>query len=968
MKKCRILSGLHELAGALPADAQKVWLICGPSRRFVDECAQALAPRLVEVFPEAQVHVPKTLVDRATASFQQAKADVILAVGGGSAIGLGKSLRLTHDAFFIAVPTTFAASEMTDLWGITDAQQKHTGKDERVLPDVVVHDASLLQTLPRQLKIQSLLNALAHPISALSVHSLTDENRRRALESVRILMEAAEQLIRFPADPAALKSALDGLVMAGEALRFGTMGIQHRLAHLLGGSHALPHAPLHALILPQFLMWLYAHDRALLDEISHAAGSEDLPRQIHALLTRAGAPTGLRSFSVSPDAFWASIEPAEIPDTLAEGVWLGAPASVRLSCSSVGPNTQAFVLGEVERASHVCIAIHGRASSAQSIALELDSALGDVADVAIVAPAAPGGTWIKAPYTLAQQDEPASVQKALLAVREVTQWAKTKNPRAALWLAGFSQGACIALSTLKQDPSPYSGVFAPGGALLRPDATPWPALSQRPVYLSIAREDPWVAFGDVQQSAREILDAGAQAVFEARGGTAHELNARDRRALRRMLAPEPVAPTGFGGHHQVELLLGALPKEQNTPRRAPYGLYPEQINGSAFVAPRTQNLRSWLYRVRPSAQHGPFVPRSQPNLCARFGERLPETNLCAWTPPSPASDAQDFLQSLVTLGGAGDPALLRGYALHTYAATRNMEDVSLTNADGDFLLIPQQGAISVQTEFGWLDVTPGKIALVPRGLRFSVMLPDEHACGYVGEVFARHFNLPERGPVGANGLAEARHFQAPTPAFEDRLRPGYRIAVKMGGHLFEATQDHSPYDVVAWHGNYVPYVFDLMHFSPVSNSRFDHGDPSIYTVLSAGLEDAGANALDFVVFPPRWDATEHTFRPPFFHRNVTTEFNGIIRSPAAAKSPFVPGMAFLTPSTTAHGVVAQAANAAFHAKDELADRPSRTSDHSLWFQFESAMPFCKSETEAETRRRIPNWHAIWGTHRSRFAR
>ena len=967
MKAPIVIQTLEQLRENLSVNAKKVWVVTGPKRRFIEALSAHLVGMELEVFDAAEVHVPKALVQLAREAFLHAAPDVVIALGGGSAVGLAKALRLEFDVYSVAIPTTFAASEMTDIWGTTENKQKETGRDARVVPDLVVHDVSTLSTLPLTLKLQSLLNALAHPISALSTDSLDAPLRQRALQSVRSLLDAAEHLLRFPEDERALRNALGGVVDAGSALRFGKMGLQHRLAHLLGGRFELPHAALHALILPQFLMWLQRQKPLLVQEITKAAGSVDLPRQIYELLLRTDAPKGLRDLSIPADAFWELVHENEVPPDLAEDVWLGAPASQELETSTPIGKTRVLTLGDVATARHICVSIHGRGSSAQSIVLQLKSAAAEIQDVAFAAPAAGGGTWIKSPYTKARQADAAAVQAALTTIHEVTRWVREENPQATIWLAGFSQGACLALSALKENPSAYAGVFAPSGALLQPDTSPWPQLSAKPVYLALSREDPWVSFDDVEKTASELYSADAHVHFEKRAGKAHLISARDRRAFREMLSPRPAAPKGFGNHHEVELLPGALPKFQNSPRHAPYGLYPEQINGSGFVAPRAHNQRIWAYRVRPSAQHRPLVARSHSGLCADFSGRIPEANVCAWVPPIVGTEPQDFVESLVTLGGAGSAALQRGYALHTYAATRDMESSSFTNVDGDLLVIPQEGALSIRNELGWLDVKPGQIAVLPKGLRFSVLLPEGSALGYVGEVFGRHFQLAERGPVGANGLADARHFHAPTPAYEDRVAPGYRIAVKMGGQLFEGTQDHSPYDVVAWHGNYAPYVYDLMHFSPVGNTRFDHGDPSVYTVLSAVLDEPGAHTLDFVVFPPRWDATEHTFRPPFFHRNATTEINGIIRTPVVAGASFVPGMTFLTPSMSAHGVVANSADAAVEASDEAADRPTRSTENSLWFQLESALPFVKSQTPAEAQRRVEGWSAIWGTHRSRFS-
>jgi homogentisate 1,2-dioxygenase len=289
-----------------------------------------------------------------------------------------------------------------------------------------------------------------------------------------------------------------------------------------------------------------------------------------------------------------------------------------------------------------------------------------------------------------------------------------------------------------------------------------------------------------------------------------------------------------------------------------------------------------------------------------------------------------------------------------------MEHRAFYDADGDLLVVPERGAIDLWTELGVLAVEPGSIALLPRGVVFSVMLRGEWARGYLAEPFGRPFALPERGPVGANVLVDPRHWRAPAAWYESRLDPGFRVTAKLGGRLHEATQDHSPFDVVAWHGNHVPMVYDLMDFSPVGNARFDHGDPSIHTVLSAPLDEVGAHTLDLVVFVPRWDPTEGTFRPPYFHRNVTTEINGVIRDPASADGPFAPGTCFVTPALTPHG---PAAHAAERARAQP-DAPARLSDDALWFQLETALPFALGAW-AE-RARDPRWQGVWGSHRARF--
>jgi len=385
------------------------------------------------------------------------------------------------------------------------------------------------------------------------------------------------------------------------------------------------------------------------------------------------------------------------------------------------------------------------------------------------------------------------------------------------------------------------------------------------------------------------------------------------------------------------------------------------------VAPRAENRRAWVYRVRPSAQQGRLAPVAHDTFRADFAGEAPEPNLAGFAPPPIPAAPTDFFDGMATLGGAGSPRLRRGYAVHVYAANRDMEDRCFCDADGDLLLGPQLGALTLLTELGALDVGPGEIALLPRGVRFSVLLRGTAARGWAAEVFGRSFELPERGPVGANGLTDARHFRAPAPWYEDRLSPGYRVTAKLGGELYQAAQDHSPFDVAAWHGNHCPYAYDLAMFSPVGNTRVDHGDPSIYTVLSAPLDGAGAHALDLVVFPPRWDPTEGTFRPPYFHRNVTTEINGVIRDAPPDGSPFVPGITFVTPSMTPHGVLTAGVARALAGPDAQADHPRRSPDSSLWFQLETALPFSLTPWAQRAAIRIDDWPNVWGAYRTRFS-
>lgn len=391
---------------------------------------------------------------------------------------------------------------------------------------------------------------------------------------------------------------------------------------------------------------------------------------------------------------------------------------------------------------------------------------------------------------------------------------------------------------------------------------------------------------------------------------------------------------GFGNDFSSEALPGALPEGQNNPRECPYGLYAEQVSGTAFTAPRRANQRSWLYRIRPSVTHEPFHPLNFPaeTLTASFDGGVVTPNQLRWRPFAIPADPVDFVRGLFTLCGAGSAARKEGYAVHVYTASASMEDACLANADGDLLLVPQQGALLLTTEFGRMRVAPGEIAVVQRGIRFSVDLLDGPARGYVLEVFSGHFCLPDLGPIGANGLASPRDFLTPTAWFEDR-ECSYTVIHKLEGQLFSASQTFSPFNVVAWHGNYAPYKYDLVAFCPVNAVSFDHPDPSIFTVLTCPSAIPGTATADFAIFPPRWTVAEHTFRPPYYHRNIMSEFMGLVRGVYDAKATgFLPGGASLHLCMTPHGPDTATYEAAIQAE---AEQPSHLPRDTLAFMFET---------------------------------
>ncbi|NOJ77703.1 homogentisate 1,2-dioxygenase [Myxococcus xanthus] len=360
--------------------------------------------------------------------------------------------------------------------------------------------------------------------------------------------------------------------------------------------------------------------------------------------------------------------------------------------------------------------------------------------------------------------------------------------------------------------------------------------------------------------------------------------------------------SGFGNEFATEAVPGALPEGQNSPQRAPFGLYAEQLSGSAFTAPRRENRRAWLYRLRPSANHPAFQPLAQGLLRSGPFDEVPASpNRLRWSPQPPPAQPTDFVDGLVTYAGNGDAASAAGISIHLYAANRSMVDRVFFNADGELLIVPQAGRLRLVTELGVLDVAPGEIAVVPRGVRFRAELPEGQAAGYVCENHGAFFRLPDLGPIGANGLANPRDFLTPVAAFEDVDRPT-EVVQKFQGRLWSARYSYSPLDVVAWHGNLAPYKYDLARFNTINTVSFDHPDPSIFTVLTSPSEVPGTANCDFVIFPPRWMVAEHTFRPPWFHRNVMSEFMGLVHGVYDAKAGgFAPGGGSLHNCMSGHG-------------------------------------------------------------------
>ena len=368
---------------------------------------------------------------------------------------------------------------------------------------------------------------------------------------------------------------------------------------------------------------------------------------------------------------------------------------------------------------------------------------------------------------------------------------------------------------------------------------------------------------------------------------------------------ELIYQSGFGNEFATESLPDALPVGRNSPQKCPYGLYAEQLTGTSFTAPRADNRRSWLYRIRPSAMHTPFKQIRAGNLLSDFAKVPTPPNQMRWNPLPIPSVPTDFVEGMVTYAGNGDPHAQSGCGIHLYAANRSMTQRAFYNADAEMLIVLQLGRLRFVTELGVIDAEPQEIVVIPRGMRFRVQLIDAHlgasARGYICENFGANFRLPDRGPIGSNGLANSRDFLTPVASYEDKDGPTELIA-KFGGNLWSAQMNHSPMDVVAWHGNYAPYKYDLRRFNVMGSISFDHPDPSIFLVLHSASDTPGVSNIDFVIFPPRILAMQDTFRPPWFHRNIASEFMGLINGAYDAKAEgFSPGGASLHNCMTGHG-------------------------------------------------------------------
>jgi homogentisate 1,2-dioxygenase len=392
--------------------------------------------------------------------------------------------------------------------------------------------------------------------------------------------------------------------------------------------------------------------------------------------------------------------------------------------------------------------------------------------------------------------------------------------------------------------------------------------------------------------------------------------------------------SGFGNEFATEALPGALPQGRNSPQRCPFGLYAEQLSGTAFTAPRAANRRSWLYRIRPALTHQPFERLKHRLLDEAPADMPVSPNQLRWDPLDLPATPADFIESLVPMAGNGSPDAHAGCAVYLFAANRSMGHRFFYDADGELLIVPQQGTLTLDTELGRIDLKPQEIAVIPRGVRFRVDL-EGAARGYICENFGSPFKLPDLGPIGSNGLANSRDFLTPRARYEE-YEETCELVGKFDGKLWAAKMDHSPLDVVAWHGNNAPYKYDLRRFNTMGSTSYDHPDPSIFLVLHSPSDTPGTSNIDFAVFPPRWLAMQNTFRPPWFHRNVANEFMGLIHGVYDAKSTgFVPGGSSLHNCMSGHGPDAGTFEKAMAADTSV---PAHITD-TMAFMFESRSVF-----------------------------
>jgi homogentisate 1,2-dioxygenase len=432
--------------------------------------------------------------------------------------------------------------------------------------------------------------------------------------------------------------------------------------------------------------------------------------------------------------------------------------------------------------------------------------------------------------------------------------------------------------------------------------------------------------------------------------------------------PEIKYHKGLGNTFESEAVANSLPRKQNSPQKPPLGLYPEQIQGSSFTASGFDNQKSWLYKILPTVAHAAFERLSPQHssfnsfwISEKNSELVTTPNQLRWNAQSLPTSTQDFVSSIKTVALNGDFSNQNGIAVHLYNCNQNMTNY-FYDADGDLLIVPQEGTLEVQTEMGRLEVEPLEIIVIPRGIKFQVLLKDKNASGYICENFGAALRTPHLGPIGANGLANPRHFLAPTAWFEEK-NSKQEVIAKFGGQFWKYEAQGSPLNVVAWWGNYYPYKYDLRLFNTINSVSFDHPDPSIYSVLTAPTDRPGFSNLDFVIFPPRWLIANDTFRPPYFHRNYMSEYMGLIKGTYDAKESggFVPGGASLHNAMSGHGP-----DSGTFAKASEQKLEPQYLDNTMAFMFESRYPFAVTRFALESELLQKDYHKCWADFKVQF--
>lgn len=420
--------------------------------------------------------------------------------------------------------------------------------------------------------------------------------------------------------------------------------------------------------------------------------------------------------------------------------------------------------------------------------------------------------------------------------------------------------------------------------------------------------------------------------------------------------------SGLGNIFESEALPGALPKNQNSPQKAPFGLYAEQLSGAPFTAPRAENAKVWFYRTVPSVVHGSFQRIAEKEWKSfPFNQDPTSPNQFRWNPLPEPKAPTDFIAGMFTMVGNGSHASRNGCAISLYALNSGMGERYFYHSDAELMILPQSGELFIYTECGALTVKPLEMCVIPLGMKFQVSPLTGKSTGYVCENFGAHFRLPELGPIGANGLAHPRHFLSPVAKYEEK-KGEFRLLTKFEGHLWEAPVGHSPLDVVAWAGNHVPYKYDLTLFNTINTVSFDHPDPSLFTVMTSPTAVPGTANVDFVIFPPRWMVAEHTFRPPYYHRNTMSEFMGLIQGVYDAKQTgFVPGGSSLHNRMSAHGPDQETFEAASRA-----DLKPQQIKETLAFMWESVLAFQTTAFALKTNQLQKDYQSCWSGLKSHF--